>query len=276
MRLAPFLILWSLSFDVASGSVPNPSFTYSFEQISYEKVKSILDDVCPGGSRGGIFKKVDALGCGVALPSKAETAGERVRWGAERVTFGHFLSPTSDDAAISGLNPSNDPDDLEGGTLLATRKAGKWKTVWYKNGVITSHCSRVTLEDRRQILVCEETKKERTHEYHFLYTVDFLKPASAWRSAFFVADSFHNQYAGTQVQRIHGVTIQQPAPGNLLIQVSAIHGSSDEEFQRGAGEIRRVARYPETRPVQLAFYLLGTKFKPTPDTKEWAKLFGRK
>jgi len=276
MRLAALLILSAAAPGLISGSVPRQTFGYSAEQISWEKVALILDDVCPGGSRFGTVRYVDALGCGVILPSNAKTAGKKVRWRAEKVTFGHFLSPTSDDAAISGWNPSDNPDDLEGGTLLITREAGKWRTVWYKNGVLTSHCKRVTLEDQRQILFCEETRNLMTHRYHFLYSVDFLKPQGAWHSAFFVADSFHNQYAGVQVQRIERIAVQQFAPGNCRVQVYAAHGGQDVQYKLQAGERRWDPSYPEASPVDVTFYLLGTQFKPAPDSHRKAKLFGRK
>jgi len=66
-----------------------------------------------------------------------------VLWQADGVIFGHFFSPTSEDAAVNCFGCDGHAE-LFGGTLLLTKK-GDWEPVWYKAGIITRHCRRVVL-----------------------------------------------------------------------------------------------------------------------------------
>ena len=41
-----------------------------------------------------------------------------------------------------------------GGTILLTRQAQKWTSLWYKPGIDTAECHKIRLRDKREILVC--------------------------------------------------------------------------------------------------------------------------
>ncbi len=140
-----------------------------------------------------------------------------VLWEADSVLFGHFLSATSEDAVIGCLGCEGHPD-LFGGTLLLTKKSGKWTPVWYKPGVIVRHCRRVPLASGRQILFCEETDGGMGHSVHGLYTLDLTKPQFAWHSVLLMADTYGSfMLGGVQTQFIDRVTFEETVDGSLLV-----------------------------------------------------------
>jgi hypothetical protein len=71
----------------------------------------------------------------------------------EAVTLGHFLSPASEDAALWMTGCESRSANF-GGTILLARSAGRWTMLWYKPGVVTSLCHKVTVRSKREILVC--------------------------------------------------------------------------------------------------------------------------
>ena len=73
--------------------------------------------------------------------------GTRSDWQVASVIHGHFLSPTSNDAALSVLGCESHSMNF-GGTVLLTRQPKKWKMLWYKPGVQTEQCHKVPLADR--------------------------------------------------------------------------------------------------------------------------------
>jgi len=92
------------------------------------------------------------------------------------VIFGHFLGPESDDAAVSGSSAESHPDRW-GGTLLLSKRGGVWVPVWYRSALIIDSCEKVTLPNRREVLLCEDEDGGMGHALHYLYTVDFEHPA---------------------------------------------------------------------------------------------------
>ncbi len=96
-------------------------------------------------------------------------------WSLEAVTFGHFLSPTSEDAVL--LMTGCEPHMLNfGGTILLTRKSQKWSMLWYRAGVQTARCHKVVRRDRREILVCIGTEGAQGNNSTELYVEDLLNP----------------------------------------------------------------------------------------------------
>jgi hypothetical protein len=191
-------------------------------------------------------------------------------WEADGVIFGHFLSPTSDDAAINCFACEGHPN-LYGGTLLLTKKSGEWQPVWYKAGVITRHCRRVSAPTGRQILFCEETDGGMGHNIHGLYIVDFTKPKFAWDSVVLMADSYgDSMLGGVQTQSIDRVSFEEPQPGELLVRIYATHGQIklDPDY-----DIERLPT-PKVSNYEIDFWLKGETFKVTPDTAAAARLFG--
>src|SRR5260370_7110991 len=147
-----------------------------------------------------------------------------VWWQADGILFGHFLSPASEDALISCHECETHPA-LWGGTLLLTKQSGEWEPVWYKPGVITRHCRRVSLTTGRQILFCEETDVGMGHTIHGLYTVDLTKPKFAWHSVVLMADTYGSyMLGGVQTQFINRVSFEQTARTALLVLIHVLHG----------------------------------------------------
>ena len=176
--------------------------------------------------------------------------------------FGHFLSPTSEDAAVNCFGCDGHAE-LYGGTLLLTKRFGGWEPVWYKAGVITRHCRRVSLATGRQILFCEETDGGMGHSMHGLYTVDFTNPKFAWHSVVLMADSYNEaMLGGVQKQSIDRVAFENADQGRVPVRVYARHGRitlrPDDEAEPPP--------VPTFSSYEIDFRLVEETFKVTPET----------
>ena len=130
----------------------------------------LLDAVCRGGVVHG-----RQITCSIVCPKFTGFAGDDLGWSLEKVTRGHFLSPTSDDAilSMSGCEPHA---ANFGGSILLTRRLNRWVLIWYKAGVETSRCHRVPLRSGREILACMGTYGGQGNHWSALYVEDLLKP----------------------------------------------------------------------------------------------------
>lgn len=261
-------------------SAPKLQPTFASEVNTPEEsiILPLLKAACGDGVRTVTAKGQKALGCGDAMD---EILASRKRprryplmpyvlWEADGVIFGHFLSPTSEDAAVNCF-ACDGHAELYGGTLLLTKKSGEWEPVWYKAGVITRHCRRVSLATERQILFCEETDGGMGHRIHGLYTVDFTNPTFAWDSVVLMADSYSEvMLGGVQRQSIERVVFEDAAGGEVLVRVYAVHGRIK---LRPDYEGKRLP-VPKVSSHEIDFRLVGKTFKATPETAAVAKLFG--
>jgi hypothetical protein len=192
-----------------------------------------------------------------------------ILWKADGVIFGHFLSPTSKDAAINCLGCEGHAN-LFGGTLLLTNVAGEWKPVWYRAGVITRHCRRVPLATGRQILFCEETDGGMGHGLHGLYAIDFTKPKFAWRSVVLMADSYGSStLGGVQTQLIDKVSFDETGSG-FLVRVCARHGRIGLRPDDSGERLPK----PKLSNYEIDFRVEGNAFTATPETAASARIFG--
>ncbi len=107
------------------------------------------------------------------------------------VIFGHFLGTNSDDAAISGWSAETHPARW-GGTLLLSRRDGRWIPVWYRSALIVDSCEKIALPHGREILLCEDEDSGMGHALHYLYTVDFEHPSDLDHALLAKADSFRD------------------------------------------------------------------------------------
>lgn len=142
-----------------------PTFASEVKKPEESLILPLLEAACRDGVRTVTANGQKSLGCGDGSMDEILASRNRHRryswmpyvlWEADGVIFGHFLSSTSEDAAVNCFACETHPA-LWGGTLLLTKESGEWKPLWYKAGVITRHCRRVTLATGRQILFCEET-----------------------------------------------------------------------------------------------------------------------
>ena len=256
-----------------------PTFASEVNTPEESLILPLLKAACGDGVRTVTAKGQKALGCGDG--SMDEILASRMRqrryswapyvlWEADGVIFGHFLAPTSEDAAVNCFGCDGHAE-LNGGTLLLTKKSGEWEPVWYKPGVITRHCRRVSLATGRQILFCEETDGGMGHSIHGLYTVNFTKPKFAWHSVVLMADSYGEaMLGGVQEQSIDRVAFENADQGGVRVRVYARHGRiklrSDYEAERLA--------VPKISSYEIDFRLVGEAFKVTPETATAARLFG--
>jgi hypothetical protein len=197
-------------------------------------------------------------------------------WEADGILFGHSLSPTSEDVVIS-CTGCEGHSALYGGTLLLTKQLGKWKPVWYKAGIITRHCRRVSLGTGRQILFCEATDGGMGHAIHGLYIVDLTKPKFAWDSIVLVADSYGDpMLGGVQTQLIDRVTFEGTAESGLLVHISARSGRikmSPEDQNRLIGDS---LPKPKLSSCQVDLRLDGDTFKMMREIAAAGRLFQTK
>ena len=283
LTLTPFTLLVTVLF--AYGADPlRPTFASEVLDPEAKTLLPLLKVVCWEGVRTVDAKGQHALGCGDGSMDEILASRHRPRrydwtpytgWEADSVLFGHFLSGTSEDVVIGSGCCEGHPD-LWGGTLLLTKKSGKWQPIWYKPGVIIRHCRRVPLANGRQILFCEETDGGMGHSIHGLYTVDLTNPKFAWHSVVLMADTYGSYMFGeVQRQIIDRVSFEATPQSGLLVRVYVRHG--------------RIKLRPEAQPVgeeslprpkltryEIDFRLDGDVFKITPETAAAGELFGVK
>ena len=153
-----------------------------------------------------------------------------------------------------------------------TKKSGEWQPVWYKAGIVTRHCRRVSLATGRQILLCEETDGGMGHSIHGLYIVDFTSPKFAWRSVVLMADSYSSpMLGGVQTQSIDRVSFDEMKEGGLLVRIYAHHGRVKVRLNY-EGELPA----PKVSTYEIDFRLEGDEFRATPETAAAARLFSVK
>ena len=157
------------------------------------------------------------------------------------VIFGHFLGPSSDDAAITGWSAETHPY-LWGSALLLTKHGDTWSPVWYRSALIIDSCEKVALADHREILLCEDEDSGMGHAWHYLYTVDFEHPSNIDQSLLAEADTFNDDCV--QQSQILKALDWREGRQEFSVQVHTTGWSriSTESY---------CANYPNSRPPSL-------------------------
>ena len=271
------LLAVGVSLDAADRL--QPTFASEVAALEEKIALPLLRVACGMGVRTVTAQGKKAFGCGDGSMDEILASRYRTRrypwmpyvlWEADGILFGHFLSPTSEDVAINCFACESHPS-LWGGTLLLTKKSGRWEPVWYKAGVITRHCRRVSLATGRQILFCEETDGGMGHSVHGLYIVDFTKPTFAWHSVVLMADSYSStMFGGVQTQSIDRVSFDETAQGELLVRIYVRHGRIKLPLDY---ESERLPK-PKVSNYEIDFRLNGETLKVTPQSAAAARLFG--
>jgi hypothetical protein len=173
-RPVPFLLLLAPALPL----FPQPQkaiFPTDTRPFTQSEDHDLIQTVCPGHT-----EKSGKVECGKNCPSSTGLdGGEHIfDWTLVRVTLGHFLSPTSEDAVVStdGCEPhaSN-----WGGSVLLTRRAEKWRMIWYTPGLQTSRCHKVQLKGSREILVCLGESGGQRNIWAQIYAEDIARPQPA-------------------------------------------------------------------------------------------------
>jgi hypothetical protein len=186
------------------------------------------------------------------------------------VIYGHFLAPSSEDAALSGWAGETHPE-FWGGTLLLTKKNGEWQPVWYKHAVITRYCQKLKAATGRDVLLCEEEDGGMGHSYHILFVVDFTTPESPWDAAIFTVDSYVLMCREQQVQTIDRITFDAGAQlATPFMTIFARHGRRHLS-QRLTEECSedRLRSSPTLRDYRIDF-VLRDSLTPTPQSAQQA------
>ena len=263
---------------------PAPFFPWDTQAPGQAGGAALLEAVCPGAVTAG-----SEIGCRTGCPDYTAFGNPKqtgMAWTLAGVTRGHFLAPASEDAALSmkGCEPHT---ENFGGTVLLTRRSGKWSMVWYKAGVETSTCHKTPLPDRRQILVCIALVGGQGIESAELYTEDLLHPADDANAA--PEERFFETYdnTGTCGRNFEDDRKPQPlirsqivrvdfsaASGKPALTVIAIHGKrsmTPREVQ--ACELAPESVLPSTRTYRIRFRFDGRHYQLAPASAAAARLF---
>jgi hypothetical protein len=275
--------LFVLAISLHAASDPfRPTFASEVAVPDERTISPLLKLVCGNGFRTKTEDGKQIFGCG--YDSIKETLISRgqprqhlypdIRWQADGILFGHFLSPESEDAVIGGSGPEETHPTLWGGTLLLTKERGIWRPVWYESGVITRHCRRISLANGRQILFCEETDGGMGHSIHGLYTVDLLNPKFVWKSTLLVADTYQSiLIGGVQEQYIDRVAFEQDSQKQTIVRVYVRHGAIKLNVEDQDWIERDGYPQPKIRAYHIDFRLRDEAFTVTANSAAVARLF---
>jgi hypothetical protein len=106
--------------------------------------------------RNGEASRADLPGSQQRIRMRCLSEGHQ-RWrrkvGDQSGFSGHFVSPSSEDALLSGSGCESHADDF-GGSFLLTKQGLSWHKVRYVAGLIAFDCHKLTGSDGRDRLIC--------------------------------------------------------------------------------------------------------------------------
>jgi len=167
---------------------------------------NLLEVICPGNVTTGA-----EIECRTGCPAYTGFGDSKgsLTWSLTTVTLGHFLSPTSDDAALSMLGCEPHAANY-GGTILLTRRAQGWSMLWYKAGINTSFCHKVPLAGGREILVCFGMYGAQGNDSNDLDVEDLRAPAAVMAEG----QSFFSTSDNTGTCGLNADDMNKPNPTN--------------------------------------------------------------
>ncbi len=151
-----------------------PRIKSQVHTLNRVEAETLLSRVCKSAVRSDDFT---GLGCATRQLGHGFAEIVDHHFSPKGVIFGHFLSPDTDDAAVSGWSGAEGHAGLFGGTLLLTRRNGRWTPLWYKSAVIIDSCLKAAMPSGRDILLCETEDGGMGYVDHYLYAVDLTRPA---------------------------------------------------------------------------------------------------
>lgn len=125
-----------------------------------EEVKNFLEAICPG--------EANPSGCTVCPP---ETPFRQESWEVRGIFEGHFRSPTSEDALVTGFGCEPHVHGFSG-AFLFTKEGPAWKKIWYRPGIDADGCKKLTGADGRERLICTGGDMHQGFADLFLYILD--------------------------------------------------------------------------------------------------------
>jgi hypothetical protein len=146
-HLAAILIVFGTGVCLAQTEPAVPKFPSDGEDPAKVGGARMLESVCPGR-----VVAAETIGCRGCFFETPPWSSQDVSMYLERVTRGHFLSSTSDDAVL-WMEGCVMASRTGGRTYLLSRKSGRW-TVADQDDGSTSTCHKVRRADGREVLVC--------------------------------------------------------------------------------------------------------------------------
>ncbi len=188
----PTVAFASLMLSLAAGRLDwrwaTPRIESQVRTLQPAEAQTLLSSFCEDN-----IKSVDGIGLTCTTRRSGENFSDIVddQFHPEGVIYGHFTGPETDDAAVSGWSAETHPY-LWGGTLLLTRRDGKWTPLWYKSAVITRSCRTVTMPSGREVLLCEAEDGGMGHQFHYIFSVDLTRPVDIRKTLLATADSYYS------------------------------------------------------------------------------------
>ncbi len=155
-RLALLLIALS-----AAAQILNPPIASDAAQTTPGERLTLLTAVCGASAADH--------GCDKCPPG---TEFPKSRLDLEGVIYGHFLSPSSNDAAVGFFGCESHASGL-GGTALLSREGNGWRLISIRPGVIADDCKKLRAPDGRDVLICFGGDLHFGISDQFLYLADF-------------------------------------------------------------------------------------------------------
>jgi len=238
----------------------------------------LLESVCPGKVLAG-----KAVACKGACPASTGFAGttEPDGWWVSAVTRGHFLSPSSDDAALAMAGCEPHAANF-GGTVLLTSQAGGWKMRWYKAGLITDQCHKLPREDGRDLLVCSGGWTGQGITSMSLFLIDLAAASPEEGKPFFRAEDSTGACGGMDrdhpgpiaAASIDKVAFLDRKTGGLpAISVTASFGRKAMTPAQWQSCIDGKLPPTPVKTYNLEFQFDGREYKPVPASAAAARLF---
>ena len=177
------------------------------------ELQQLLHQICPGHET--------ASGCALCPDATGLKGGA---WDLGAVLFGHFISPSSEDALVSGIG-CEDQADLVGGSFLLTSSGSGWQLVNYGPGRIANDCATVKGSGGRTLLICGTSFGHSQIGESFLYLLDpadsdFRKRRDGLHIFFRVNDSLSGCTAMlnglAQSGRIERVALSRPSSAGVV------------------------------------------------------------
>jgi hypothetical protein len=253
------------------------------EPVPAAEAKELLRAVCPGPI--AIEKEDDdkgAWGC-ETCPAYVMPFEWPLGWDLNFVHYGHFTTPTADEAvlAMGGCAPHS---MYFGASVLLARSEGRWRMKWFQSGLITSRCMNVRQESGRDLLVCEAEDVAQGHEVKELFTVDLSQRPATRQTGLLSVERYMNscgQNVAETTDKIDPIQEAEyrriafdPAAARLTVEVEYGWLPYTVQNMRACRAAQAkdmplpAALTPKTNLYIIEFDFSGEKFSVTPDSKQ--------
>jgi len=275
--------VWLLAAAAIAGAQNKPAatsiLTSDGQPAAAAGAAEMLQAVCPGNVMAG-----KGISCKGACPEETGFAGttEPDGWWVSAVTRGHFLSATSDDAALAMAGCEPHAANF-GGTVLLTRQGGRWTKRWYKSGVMTDECHKVAAPDGHDLLVCTGGWTGQGINAMSLFLMDLhAKDPSQEADYFFRAEDSMGACGGMDSANPEPVVsasldkvefLSRKISGLPVISVTASYGKKPMKAGDWQACMDGKMAAPAEKTYQIEYQFDGNVYKPAAASAAAAKLF---